>query len=85
MSDSPPPSGSEPVTRDALGAMVARATACLPQQGPIGVFVAQNPLQSLESIRFDEAAVLAWRPPISMPSSTTSTGMSPPRPSAVGG
>ena len=61
MSDSPPPSGSEPVTRDALGAMVARATACLPQQGPIGVFVAQNPLQSLESIRFDEAAVLAWR------------------------
>ena len=59
MSDSPPPSGSEPVTRDALEAMVARATACLPQQGPIGVFVAQNPLQALESIPFDDAAVLA--------------------------
>ena len=47
MSDSPPPSGSEPVTRDALEAMVARATACLPQQGPIGVFVAQRALGDL--------------------------------------
>ena len=61
MSDSSPPSGAEPVTRDALEAMVARATAFLPQQGPIGVFVAQNPLQALESIQFDEAAVVASR------------------------
>ena len=44
-----------------LAAIVDRAARCLPQQGPIGVFVAQNPMQAFESIPFDEAAVVASR------------------------
>jgi uncharacterized protein YbcC (UPF0753/DUF2309 family) len=61
MADSSPQRATTPDERQTLEAMIARATDCLPQQGPIGVFVAQNPLQSLESMPFREAAVVASR------------------------
>ncbi len=56
-----PRADSASFNSESLGAVIARATAILPQQGPIGVFVAQNPLQSLESMPFDQAAVVASR------------------------
>lgn len=44
-----------------LAHAIKQAVQYLPPQGPIGVFIAQNPLQSLESRPFDEAVIEAAR------------------------
>ena len=52
---------SEATTTDVAGinAIVERAARLLPPQGPIGVFVAQNPLMGIESEPFEAAVVRA--------------------------
>ncbi|MGE0709644.1 MAG: putative inorganic carbon transporter subunit DabA [Planctomycetota bacterium] len=44
-----------------MEAALERAASFLPHQGPIGVFIHQNPLEHLEGLPFEEAAQRAWR------------------------
>lgn len=44
-----------------LAAMIADAARLLPQQGPIGTFVAQNPLHGFETLPFEQAVIRAAR------------------------
>ena len=44
-----------------LAAMIADAARFLPPQGPIGAFVAQNPLQGFEALPFEQAVIRAAR------------------------
>ena len=54
-----PPSEARPTRRERLLAAVDEARRVLPQQGPLGVFVALNPLIAFQSMPFEEGVLAA--------------------------
>jgi len=55
------PSAGDQSRREAVESLVTAAATYLPTQGPIGVFIAQNMLQSFENQPFEDAVVRAAR------------------------